>query len=548
MMRRITIRDGLIKRTIWHSAAIPEAVTSTEVRFSRAGCSNIHDVNDKMSRTNSKIALQLREADTIKTNKTVLKAGGMALSSDVFEVLDQSNSKYEDKMANLLKFNARNKKTMKLSSHMTEWMDEQMRLQNLANKIELSVGSILETAIAQTPEDEELLEIIDITNGYHSARKKNQTELANQLRNIKDILRDAVKRGQAGKKTPTASEEETKAAQTATAQAIIADLFIKIRTDQAKVWQYWQAQENELRREVQSSSSQLAKSLRQDSISTQDATLRAEFAAILSTCCAPGEGEPSGSGKGGPKQESRSDGNGSGFGQCDGGSVATSVAQQQRQTLEADLELIMDEWLHKIALLDKVQELRVIEKETEKAVVCQELGLEHVAHGKNGGWSDADHDMFVKIYRKAQVTGMQRKNMLQILTAELPQQSQEAINLHEEWYRKMKFLNNKYKESEAVYATTRADLVAQAKQNLIEHRTQRLEMLEREREQEIHEKHRSEIHARLQELLARKDETDNEQRAERERQEAALRAKLAEQEEQMRLEKLEKKQQVLYEL
>jgi hypothetical protein len=472
----------------------------------------------------------------------------MALSSDVFEVLDQSNSKYEDKMANLLKFNARNKKTMKVSSHMTEWMDEQMRLQNLANKIELSVGSILETAIAQTPEDEELLEIMDITNGYHSARKKNQVELASQLRNIKDILRDSVKRGQAtGKKASSASEEETKAAQMAATQAILADLFIKIRTDHAKVWQYWQTQENELRREVQSSSQQLARSLRQDSISTQDAKLREEFAAILSAC------NPSNNGDAEPSRSEKQKSGGIGGSKMeaegvlgDEGSISTSMAQQQRQSLEADLELVMDEWLHKIALLDKAQELRVIEKETEKAVVCQELGLQHGTQNKNAGWTDADHDMFVKVYRKAQVTGMQRKNMLQILTAELPQQSPEAINLHEEWYRKMKFLNNKYKESEAVYTTTRADLIAQAKQSLLEHRAQRLEMMEREREQEMHEKHRSEIHARLQELLARKDETDSVQRAEREKQEAALRARLAEQEEQMRIEKLEKKQQVIF--
>ena len=58
-----------------------------------------------MSRNNSKVALLLREADTIKTNKTILKAGGLPQSSNVFDVLGESNSKYEDKMASGIDIN-----------------------------------------------------------------------------------------------------------------------------------------------------------------------------------------------------------------------------------------------------------------------------------------------------------------------------------------------------------------------------------------------------------------------------------------------------------
>jgi hypothetical protein len=138
------------------------------------------------------------------------------------------------------------------------------------------------------------------------------------------------------------------------------------------------------------------------------------------------------------------------------------------------------------------------------------------------------------------------KQLLQFLVGELPTHNQDDIVLHEEWYRKIKFIANKYKESEATYTTARAELIADAKTALREYRDQRLETLEREREAEIHEKRRAEIHERLQEMLAQKEVLDADQRAERQKQEAALREKIAAQEEALRQERSEKKQQVLY--
>jgi hypothetical protein len=50
-----------------------------------------------------------------------------------------------------------------------------------------------------------------------------------------------------------------------------------------------------------------------------------------------------------------------------------------------------------------------------------------------GGWAEAEHDTFTKVYKKGQVTGMPRKAMLDTLALQLPKKSREDILRHEEW-------------------------------------------------------------------------------------------------------------------
>lgn len=544
-----------------------------------------------MSRTNTKIAQQLREreADTTKTNIAVQKAGGLASDGSVFGVLDDVNAKYEEKMANLLKFNSKSKQSTKVRNHKTEWMDEQLRLQMLAKKIELAVGNNLDQVISECPDDEALHEVMDCMNGYYNARKKNQNELANQLQNIKEMLKESRKPKKAPKTitarttmkadqitTSGKNEGSTEAGGEASeidstvggesgnmaVQSIIAELFITLRSDHAKIWKYWQNQESELRASINTTAQALAQDIRKDGIATQDERLRAEFARILTLPANSGDDGASLSGNTSMKmgsssivsslkmsaaENSPSKQASSKAGQAarEDNSVYTNT-NNDSESLELELELVMEHWLHKIAVLDKTHEVNVLAKETEKATFYAEVGLpmDTIKQDPYAGWRSTDHDIFVKIYKKAQVTGMQRKAMLDIMRAELPKIAHESILTHEEWYRKMKFIGAKYKDAEALYTTARADMIAQAKVKLHEHRALKLELLQREREAEIHEKHRSEIHARLSELQAQRFEHDQEALALHKQQEAELLAKLRAQEEALQQEKSEKKQQV----
>jgi hypothetical protein len=56
------------------------------------------------------------------------------------------------------------------------------------------------------------------------------------------------------------------------------------------------------------------------------------------------------------------------------------------------------------------------------------------------GWSDHDHDIFAKVFRRAQSNGMQRRLFLEALRAQLPGRSEGDILAHEEWYRQMRVI------------------------------------------------------------------------------------------------------------
>jgi hypothetical protein len=596
-----------------------------------------------MSRSNSKVAHLLREADSIKVNKAVLKSDAYSTNNGVFDLLGEANEKYSEKMANLLQFNSKNKKIVKVRTHKGEWIDEQSRLQVLAKGIELSVREVVERTISEAPDDEELHEIIDCMNGYSNARKKNQSELSSQLRNIKDMLQESrkakpSKKSSVGKQAHQPdSVERTQTPENSAIYSIIAELFMKLRNDHAKVWQYWKKQEVELRVAVHGLQQELTQSMRTDRLLQQDQALRAEFIKILTfspsyseatadeelpfreSSASPRSNKASGNGSGGsggaksprlalsPRSSSSKSvhipipGGASPMKQCiasepkdtavaaaagcssddkistgtepgtdadtdtktdkakdigtrgGGGKTKETDEIDRYASVRLDLEMLMDEWLLRIALLDKDRELKILQREAEKATFCSELGLDSSSYtsattttkGSNyAGWAENDHDTFVKVYRKAQVTGMQRKTMLDILKAELPEHNLEDILIHEEWYRKMKFFSTQAKEADAAHNTARLALVDQAKEKLQQQKQYKLELLQHELQQEQHEKHRQEIHSKLSQLRAAKAELTDLQVAEQQRLEAERLEAALVQEEAQRVERSEKKAQI----
>ncbi|KAJ1387175.1 hypothetical protein B484DRAFT_459876 [Ochromonadaceae sp. CCMP2298] len=114
---------------------------------------------------------------------------------------------------------------------------------------------------------------------------------------------------------------------------------------------------------------------------------------------------------------------------------------------------------------------------------------------------------------------MLRPKMMEILQSQLPGRVLEEIHLHEEWYRRMKVIANKYRDAEAVYTTSRADLLAEARRGLLEHRDDRMGAMERDRQWGLREAHRGEMHRRLGELRAQREVLDEQQTRERAAQE-----------------------------
>jgi hypothetical protein len=176
------------------------------------------------------------------------------------------------------------------------------------------------------------------------------------------------------------------------------------------------------------------------------------------------------------------------------------------QFLFTDLEIspILYQYLYQIYLLDQDYSSKQQEKYYEKQIFCNEVGIIMPSKGSSLTIDDGDdidgdiprssrnqqenkianerndeggfygnfpdkisHDIFVKIYRKSEVTGMQRKKMLELLKTELlslyPSLIMDDILLHEEWYRKMKIINNKHKQYEIQYKTQRKEIIQQMK-------------------------------------------------------------------------------------
>jgi hypothetical protein len=172
------------------------------------------------------------------------------------------------------------------------------------------------------------------------------------------------------------------------------------------------------------------------------------------------------------------------------------------QFLFTDLEIspILYQYLYQIYLLDQDYTSRLKEKYYEKQIFCNDVGIimpsktmddgddfdgntprssrkqeeetinqeRKDEQGFYGNFPDKiSHDIFIKIYRKAELTGMLRKKMLELLKTELlssyPSLIMDDILLHEEWYRKMKMINNKYKQYEIQYKTQRKEIIQQMK-------------------------------------------------------------------------------------
>ena len=809
-----------------------------------------------MSRANFRVARDLvtsRYDDSIKANKSILKADAYGASErNLANKLNETNDQYLAKLSRLQKFTAKSKTAVRSVSHKTEWISEQDRLQGLAIKIENSVGSILQGVLVASPDCADLYELLANQESCFKARKHNHAQLTDQLRNLKEMLREAKK--MAGKLGFSATASSTESTQTESARqttdrqdpqdtegrhslgnmavmSIIADLLMKIRSDQAKAWAYLSGEEAKLKGELSGMNTAINQMLRADHNLVQDAKLREEFMAILAGLSDPatihlasagssvgsrsaarklgtghsidkstggrresfggfsasrtgpekgrdtltsasiseddirGSDQPSGNNSvqrssnsnsnshshrgcsgystAAPQQASAGASkigaacNGSGDegnseplarwqhrlgiagnkdqdlennekddtgkdleeedggkckdsrrkgGQLDGkdeegikvqspnhsfqnaseqsraspgstGSVDVAIAVAEAlesviavalpskcpsddagtlempcsggegihdddgmgkassssssrgavpnlpsapsvlkimpptvgahglsscdnsysrapnshesvsengcstsgrnscsnsasgglsssglEALELELEELMHEWLERVAQLDRDHAQTVAAREAEKAAFCTEVDLDPTI--PLGGWSSEQHDIFVKIYRRAQVTGMKRKLMLELLASQLPTQPMDAILLHEEWYRKMKQIAARYKESDATYSTTRYDLIELAKRSLIAHREQRLEEQQREMELERQERRRAEVHHKLMELRAVRDIVDATKHQEHLLEQEVLAEKLREQEEALRRERLEKKAQV----
>ena len=165
-------------------------------------------------------------------------------------------------------------------------------------------------------------------------------------------------------------------------------------------------------------------------------------------------------------------------------------------------------------------------------------------NNRYGNWSEEDHNIFEKIYKRSNTEGILRHKLSQTLSLNLPHKTNNEINDHEGWYRAIKSNNKKRNDITKAYTLLRDNAINETKVELENFRLLRKEQREREEKIKEFERSRLELHNRLDELRILKLEDEQRiQEEERIRMETYL-TKLKEEEEVTRAEQLEKKAKV----
>lgn len=384
-----------------------------------------------MSRSSNavKMVRQLRQEENIKLRKAILKDGA---SEEVFEKLNTANSKYQEKLNLLNKFNSKSKQTAKVQVRENEWNAEHNRLNNLVEKLESSVFSSLQRILSQDPQFDGVLEVVTDMQQFSQSRKENQRELSNQLAEVKKMVRQSES--------------------VSSRDSILAELLLNMRASHDSNWSTITTIENQMARLVAKSRSDLFTMLHEDRLGEQDESLLSEFRSLL------GEGE------------------------------------------EEEMKILMQEWLLKVSELDDSYRESVRQRMADKLKL--KLG--------DSGWEVEEHELFVKVFEKALLTGMARKTWVDLLQSQLigSKKSLEEISHHEDWYRSVRAAAGLSANAEAVYVQTRGELVRQAKDGLKQALSQfREDRLYRERSSE-HEQHRQELLLLLGDMRREKQERD----------------------------------------
>jgi len=209
---------------------------------------------------------------------------------------------------------------------------------------------------------------------------------------------------------------------------------------------------------------------------------------------------------------------------------------------DIDVEIFINEKMKNIITIDDNFRTEMNSITIERSSINEKYNI----HNNNlfGNWSEEDHEIFEKIYKRSNTEGILRQKLTQALSSNLPHKTSNEISEHEGWYRATKANNKRRQEATKAYTLLRDNAINETKVELENFRLIRKEQKEREEKIKEFERSRLELHSRLDELRVLKLEDEQRlQEEERIRVEAYL-AKVKEDEDVARAEQLEKKAKV----
>lgn len=411
----------------------------------------------------------LREGQSLHLRKRILKSSSTASilpssssssnnnnnnnanqSNDIFQVIADSTEQYAIKLANLQKFRKKNKNITEEQVLKFEWIKEQNYLQQQTYSLEKDITGLLEIMILHNMSDIDVKDIVSEYDIMSGSRIDNHKTVVNQLKELKLMIKETTKSVHSNatiakenvstdNSTATASTTDitaASAAATSTADttvatsdkysaaiSIVADLLMQIRYTHNKTWNHLKANEVMLKDMIKSDRRCIYTSLKIDTMTEQNDKLKREFLYM--------------------------------------------------EDDDGDVDIFMEEWIQKLSILDESHqsELRLLKTERDNALNQCNFDT-NTLHSDDiddndtsslaatGGWSEDDHDVFTKIYRRGQLNGSQRNAVTTMLQRQLPHKSQQDISIHEVWYRAVKAISNKKKDLLTRYTTTRYSAIA----------------------------------------------------------------------------------------
>jgi len=463
-----------------------------------------------------------REAQALSLQRKILKTAGAQGQGNgiIRSELSDADAEYSSRLALLESFKTKSKVSTKAQSHKSEWLKEQCALAKVAGSTEEDLLSLLEILVLHNPSDPDIYAFVQEHTQQTSSRRRSQKLIVDQLRDVKSLLHDLNKNNNNNNKQKDGNKGNSKNNDSSSnrvvdrlmqveggafgpAVSIFADMLVRLRSSHGVQWTALAAEESTLLAQVTHDKRSIANMLMDERVQHQNEQLHRDL--------------------------------------------------QLEQGDDEDVALLMDEWFAKLNTLDAAHTATLLAlktgKEARKASIgggLRERGepaQEQVEGGeveedqdtvqsRNSAaavWSEEDHNKFVKVFRHASSTGLSRKAMLELVHAQLPHQSRDAISNHEAHYRAHRALQSKKKDIEAAYLQTREELLVQAREELGARRAARKEEREREARQLEHERARAALHDHLDALRAARAALDA--RMEVERQEALAK----EEEEEKRL-------------
>lgn len=219
---------------------------------------------------------------------------------------------------------------------------------------------------------------------------------------------------------------------------------------------------------------------------------------------------------------------------------------------DIEVEMFMQDWFRKIQELDNGldTDLKAIAQERLQALqlcgVIQQDSTEEecVLAGKWGGWTQEDHEIFAKVYKRAQTSGAQRKVLSANLSTQLPHKTSQELANYEAWYRAVCAIANKKKDVVTRHKATREAMIKQGKEELDKFRESIQAKHDNERKMKEHEDQRIALHERLDKLREEKQKVDDLLKEEERKRRSEEAERLNQLEEASKREAALKKQQV----